>query len=151
MPVQQVTGGLSQRQDRSYFLFAGVDTEGGIEIIETYDYPARGQYQGREYAYRLTIPAAYATVFLARLAREAQPHPSPLQRLGALFSHNGSGGRRRGHSKPQQQALVTLFKQLVKRGVLASAETASAKQNLETLIAWLDQEQIPYAVSPWSF
>jgi len=46
---------------------------------------------------------------------------------------------------------MVLLKELVQRGVLASAEAAGAKQNLETLIAWLEQEQIPHEVSPWSY
>src|SRR5262245_37874966 len=99
MPVQQVTGGFSQRLDRFYTLFAGVDNEGGIDIFEAYDYPARGADEGREFAYHLTIPAECAMAFLARLAREAhrarsQAHTSPRRGLVALFAHVWPGGRR---------------------------------------------------------
>jgi hypothetical protein len=147
-----VTGGYSRRLDRYYTLFAGVDNEGGIDIVETYDYPARGDDDGREFAYHLTIPAEGATAFLARLAREAQrawshAHPGPWRSLVALFAHVWPGGRRGDHLK-QQRALVVLLKQSVQRGALASAEAAGARQNLETLIAWLEQEQIPYEVRP---
>jgi hypothetical protein len=38
MPVQQVTRGYSQHQDRSYYLYAGVGNEGNIDIIETEEY-----------------------------------------------------------------------------------------------------------------
>jgi hypothetical protein len=155
MPSQQVTGGYSQRLDRYYTLFAGVDNEGGINIVESYDYAARGEDDGREFMYHLTIPADGATAFLGRLAREAQrawsqAHTSLRRNLAALFAHVWPYGRRHDHSR-QQRALVVLLKQLVQQGVLASAASAEAKQNLETLIAWLEQEQIPYEMRPWSY
>jgi hypothetical protein len=155
MPSHKVTGGYSQRLDRYYTLFADVDNEGGINIVETYDYAARGDDAGREIIYHLTIPADGATAFLARLTREAHrarshAHPSRRRGLVALFAHIWTGGRRHAHSE-QQRALVVLLQQLVQQGVLASAASAEAKQNLEALIAWLEQEQIPYAMRPWSY
>ena len=99
--------------------------EGGIGITEAYDYPDRGEQEGREYTYHLVVPAAYARTFLARLAREGH-RDLPLVHTD------------------KQQGLVALFKQLVEQGVLASIESATARQNLETLISWLEQEQILY-------
>lgn len=106
--------------------------EGGIVITEAYDYPDRGEQEGREYTYHLEIPAAYARTFLARLAREGH-RDLPLDHTD------------------KQQGLVALFKQLVEQGVLASIESATARQNLETLISWREQEQILYEKSTWSW
>ena len=79
------------------------------------------------------MPAAYATAFLARLAWEGHPLDRPCV-----------------HPHPQRW-LVALFKQFVYQGVLAAVKTATARQHLETLIAWLEHEQIRYAKSTWPF
>ena len=132
MAEVQITAGLSKHLDRYYALSVGVDNEGGIGITEVYDYPARGEVEGREYRYQLHIPAVSAPAFLGRLAWEGRREVLPA-------------------STDRQRWLVALFKQLVQQGVLAAVETATARQNLETLIAWLEQAQIPYEQDTWSF
>lgn len=130
MPEHKLTGGYSRSRDRYYDLFVSVEADGRVSFREDYDYPERGEFEAREYSYRLWIAAEHTSALLARLAREAQAEP-------ALAPAEA------------EASLVSLLKQLLDLGKLAPTETARAKENFNTLKAWLEQEQIPYEESFW--
>jgi hypothetical protein len=130
MPEQKLLGGYSRSLDRYYDLYAAIEPDGRVCLREHYEYPDRPGIEGREYGYRLWIAAAQMDAFLARLAREARLAPDvPATDSVAL--------------------LIRVLKQLVKQGKLAPPETVRAKENLDVLTAWLEQERIPYETSSW--
>ena len=125
-----MTGGYSKSLDRYYDLSVSVESAGGIRLREAYEYPERGDIEGREYKYSLVIPAAYVDTFLIRLAQAAQLEPTPPQERKIEY-------------------LITLLKRLIQQGALASVETARAQENLDTFKSWLKQDNIPYEEHNW--
>ena len=130
MPEHKLMGGYSRSLDRYYNLYVAVEPDGRVCLREEYEYPDRAGIEGREYGYRLWIPAAQMDAWLARLAREAQGE-------SAIPSADKDG------------YLLMVLKQLVKQGRLAPPETVRAKENLDLFIAWLEQEHIPYESDTW--
>jgi hypothetical protein len=130
MPEHKLMGGYSRSLDRYYELYVAVESDERMCLREAYEYPDRPGIEGREYGYRLWIPAAQVDALLVRLAREAQLESAipPAEKVTYL---------------------VMVLECLIGQGKLTPPETARAKENLDIFISWLEQEHIPYETSSW--
>jgi hypothetical protein len=127
-----LTGGSSKSLDRYYDLAIGIADDGSFAFKESYDYPSRGEYEGREYEYKLLIKSEHFETFLTHMAKVCQSE-TPLPETGR-FAY-----------------LIQLLKTQLHKGLLVSYETASAKANLQQLQGWLKEAGISYKTTSWSF
>jgi hypothetical protein len=121
-----LVSGYREGPDVFYSFSAHLDTYlDTICFREDYDYYPRGDDEGREFHYSLSIPLSHLDAFLSLLSKRCgSKQPIPQTNKEALLSN--------------------LLKQLVAQGTFKDFKTAGISGNLTMIHEWLEKEGIPY-------
>jgi len=119
------------RQDSGSFfsLSVAIDEAGCLIFHEEYNYVARGDDEGREYHYYMTIPATHFKEALVVFARQCERDVPAVEAL-------------------PDELLLECLRRLVARG-LGSSERINAA--ITMLQRWLNQAGIPYRLSMYAW